>query len=155
MTRQEASDLFGWLKDSYPRNYAEADVRRVATVIDNLVDVFAHYAYKDVVAEYKRVFRNQKNEPHPSDIRRALKAERPIGKKQLEPDEAYEILRKQPKYAEMEMAYGERACRRAAKLCVETATIGELRFRLDHDLPCTETDYSAEIEAWKRRKNTK
>ena len=42
-------------------------------------------------------------------------------------------FKRHPKWDEMCRAYGERACRRAAKLCVETASIGELKFRLEND----------------------
>lgn len=142
MTRREANDLYGWLRDTYPRNYATADERRVATVIDNLAKVFAHNTYKDVQAEYERVFANQKNEPHPSEIRKSIKAE---VKKAVQAVDPYEVLRKHPKYAEIEHAYGARATRRAAKCCVETASIGELQFRLDFDTACTEKDYLAVI----------
>lgn len=150
MTRQEAANLHDWLRNSYPRNYRDEDDRQYATAVDNLADVFKYNTFPDVMAEYKRVYAQQKNEPHPSEIRRAVKAERKTAKKEREPDEAYEALRKNPRYAEYERAYGVRACRRAAKLCVETATLDELKFRLDHDISCTEKDYTAEIEAWKR-----
>lgn len=130
MTRQEAEYLYAWLENTYPRNYRDVDLRQKATAIDNLAKVFAHNTYKDVQAEYERVFANQKNEPHPSEIRKSIKAE---VKKAVQAVDPYEVLRKNPKYAEMEMAYGERACRRAAKLCVETASIGELKFRLERD----------------------
>lgn len=138
MTRQEAVNLYGWLRNSYPRNYRDVDPRQEATTIDNLAKVFAHYSYKEVQEEYERVFANQKNEPHPSEIRKSIKAE---VKKAVQAVDPYEVLRKHPKYAEFEMAYGERACRRAAKLCVETASIGELKFRLERDTPCREGDF--------------
>ncbi len=138
MTRQEAEYLYAWLENTYPRNYRDVDLRQKATTIDNLAKVFAHNTYKDVQAEYERVFANQKNEPHPSEIRKSIKAE---VKKAVQAVDPYEVLRKHPKYAELEMAYGERACRRAAKLCVETASIGELKFRLERDTSCREGDF--------------
>ena len=60
---------------------------------------------------------------------------RPAAGPEVDP---YEVLRKHKKWAEFCMAYGERTVRRAAKLCVETASIGELKFRLEHDTPCRE-----------------
>lgn len=135
MTRQEAEYLYGWLENTYPRNYRDADLRQKATTIDNLAKVFAHNTYKDVQAEYERVFANQKNEPHPSEIRKSIKAE---VKKAVQAVDPYEVLRKHKKWTEFCMAYGERTVRRAAKLCVETASIGELKFRLEHDTPCRE-----------------
>ena len=50
MTRQEAEYLYGWLTNSYPRNYRDADLRQTATAIDNLTKVFAHFQYKEVQA---------------------------------------------------------------------------------------------------------
>lgn len=135
MTRQEAEYLYGWLENTYPRNYRDVDLRQKATTIDNLAKVFAHNTYKDVQAEYERMYASQKNEPHPSEIRRAIKVET---KKVVNESDPYEKLRRHPKYAEIEMAYGARAARRAAKCCVETASIGELQFRLEHDTECRE-----------------
>lgn len=152
MTRREANDLYGWLRDTYPRNYATADERRVATVIDNLARVFANNSFKEVLDEYQRAYTYQKMEPHPSDIRAALKG----GPKRMaaaDQDDPYEKLRRDPKYAEMEYAYGARACRRAAKLCVEKCSIAELKFRLDHDTECTEKDYSDVIKAMRARQH--
>lgn len=130
MTRQEAEYLYGWLENTYPRNYRDADLRQKATTIDNLAKVFAHNTYKDVQAEYERVFANQKNEPHPSEIRKSIKAE---VKKTVQAVDPYEALRKHPKWYEFCEAYGEREAVRQAKCCVETASIGELKFRLDRD----------------------
>lgn len=130
MTRQEAANVYAWLRNTYPRNYRDVDPRQEATTIDNLAKVFAHNAYKDVQEEYERVFANQKNEPHPSEIRRAIKTE---ARKTVKAVDPYEVLRKHPKWAEMCQAYGERECIRQAKLCVETASIGELKFRLERD----------------------
>ncbi len=130
MTRQEAEYLYGWLENTYPRNYRDADLRQKATTIDNLAKVFAHNTYKDVQAEYERVFANQKNEPHPSEIRKGIKAE---VKKTVNEVDPYEVLRKNPQFAEMEHAYGAREIRRQAKCCIETASIGELKFRLERD----------------------
>ena len=138
MTRREASDLYGWLADTYPRNYKDADQRRIATVIDNLARVFAGNPFRDVLAEYQRVLMYQKTEPHPSEIRKALKGE---VRAAVQRDDPYEVLRRHPKYAEMELAYGERACRRAAKCCTETASIDELKFRLENDTTCREGDF--------------
>lgn len=130
MTRQEAEYLYSWLENTYPRNYRDADLRQKATTIDNLAKVFAHNTYKDVQAEYERVFANQKNEPHPSEIRKAIRSER---KKLVQAVDPYEELRKHPKWDDMCRAYGERTVIRQAKLCVETASIGELKFRLERD----------------------
>lgn len=131
MTRKEAADLYGWLSDSYPRNYKDADLRRQATITDNLAKVFAPFMFNEVLAQYEKVFAYQKNEPHPSEIRAALQADKkPKAEAKADP---YEVLRKHPKYAEMERAYGESTVRRAAKLCVETASCSELKFRLERD----------------------
>ena len=132
MTRQEAEYLYGWLENTYPRNYRDADLRQKATTIDNLAKVFAHNTYKDVQAEYERVFANQKNEPHPSEIRAALKGET---KKRAAraTDDPVTALRRQPGWDMLCQAYGEREVIRQAKCCVETASMGELRFRLDRD----------------------
>lgn len=151
MTRQEANNLYGWLSASYPRNYKDADPRQIATTIDNLAKVFAHYSFRDVQAEYERVYGLQKNEPHPSDIRKALKAETTHHKRGAEIDPLAK-LRQHPKWDEMCRAYGPRACRRAAKLCVETGTMDELKFRLENDTPCTEKDYSEIIAKWHKPK---
>ena len=140
MTRREANDLYGWLRDTYPRNYATADERRVATVIDNLARVFANNSFNEVLDEYQRAYTYQKTEPHPSDIRAALKG----GTKQkaaADDRDPYEILKQHRKWPEFCQAYGERACRRAAKLCTQTAGINELTFRLQHDLPCREGSF--------------
>ena len=138
MTRTEAEYLYGWLENSYPRNYRDADLRRKATTIDNLAKVFAHDTYKSVQEAYECIYAVQKNEPHPSEVRTNLMrggdARQAAG-----PDvDPYEVLRKHPKYADIERAYGARATRRAAKLCVETARCDELKFRLEHDTPCRE-----------------
>ena len=142
MTRKEAEYLYAWLRDTYPRNYREADARREATTIDNLAKVFAYYRYTEVQAEYERMFGFQKTEPHPSEVRAHLRAEEKQAEA-IQTMEPYEKLRRHPKYAEMERAYGERACRRAAKLCVETASIDELKYRLETDRPCREGDFLA------------
>lgn len=146
MTRQDAANLHDWLRNSYPRNYKDEGERQYATAVDNLADVFRNNAFVDVLAEYKRVYATQKNEPHPSEIRAAIKSET---RKAVKAEDPLEVLKRHPKWDEMCRAYGERACRRAAKLCVETASIGELKFRLENDIPCTEKDYSAEVRAWK------
>lgn len=130
MTRQEAYNLCLWLENSYPRNYRDADERRRATMVDNLAEVFRNNAFPDVMAEYKRVYSMQKNEPHPSEIRAAIKTE---ARQAVKAEDPLEVLKRHPKWDEMCRAYGERACRRAAKLCVETASIGELKFRLEND----------------------
>lgn len=141
MTRKEAEYLYAWLRDTYPRNYRDADARREATAIGNLAKVFAHYPYGDVHAEYERMLGIQKNEPHPSEIRANLKGET---RKQMAAatEDPYEKLRKTPEYAEMERAYGERACRRASKLCVEKASTDELKFRLERDTDCREGNFA-------------
>ena len=137
MTRKEAADLYGWLKASYPRNYRDVDARTMATTIDNLSKVFAQDQYIKVQAEYERIYGLQKNEPHPSEVKANLRGEREqvMAAATVDP---YEVLKAHPKYAEIAHAYGERTTRRAAKLCTMTATVGELRFHLEHDLPCRE-----------------
>lgn len=130
MTRQDAANLHDWLRNSYPRNYKDETERQYATAVDNLADVFRNNAFVDVLAEYKRVYATQKNEPHPSEIRAAIKSET---RKAVKAEDPLEVLKRHPKWDEMCRAYGERACRRAAKLCVETASIGELKFRLEND----------------------
>lgn len=130
MTRQDAANLHDWLRNSYPRNYKEEGERQYATAVDNLADVFRYNAFADVLAEYKRVYATQKNEPHPSEIRAAIKSET---RKAVKAEDPLEVLKRHPKWDEMCRAYGERACRRSAKLCVETASIGELKFRLEND----------------------
>ena len=132
MTRQEAEYLYGWLENSYPRNYKDADLRRKATTIDNLAKVFAGNTYKEVQEEYERIYSVQKNEPHPSEVRSNLRSE--ATQRTAAPSfDPYEVLQKHPKWDEFCMAYGERECIRAAKLCVQTGTIGELKFRLMYD----------------------
>lgn len=130
MTRQDAANLHDWLRNSYPRNYKDEGERQYATAVDNLADVFRYNAFADVLAEYKRVYATQKNEPHPSEIRAAIKSET---RKAVKAEDPLEVLKRHPKWDEMCRSYGERACRRAAKLCVETASIGELKFRLEND----------------------
>lgn len=130
MTRQDAANLHDWLRNSYPRNHKDETERQYATAVDNLADVFRYNAFADVLAEYKRVYAMQKNEPHPSEIRAAIKTE---ARKAVKAEDPLEVLKRHPKWDEMCRAYGERACRRAAKLCVETASIGELKFRLEND----------------------
>lgn len=130
MTRQDAANLHDWLRNSYPRNYKDENERQYATAVDNLADVFRNNAFVDVMAEYKRIFATRKNEPHPSEIRAAIKTE---ARRTVKAEDPLEVLKRHPKWDEMCRAYGERACRRAAKLCVETASIGELKFRLEND----------------------
>ena len=130
MTRQDAANLHDWLRNSYPRNYKDENERQYATAVDNLAEVFRYNEFVDVLAEYKRVYATQKNEPHPSEIRAAIKSET---RKAVKAEDPLEVLKRHPKWDEMCRAYGERACRRAAKLCVETASIGELKFRLEND----------------------
>lgn len=130
MTRQDAANLHDWLRNSYPRNYKDENERQYATAVDNLADVFRNNAFVDVMAEYKRIFATRKNEPHPSEIRAAIKTE---ARQAVKAEDPLEVLKRHPKWDEMCRAYGERACRRAAKLCVETETIGELKFRLEND----------------------
>ena len=141
MTRTEAEYLYGWLENSYPRNYRDADLRRKATTIDNLAKVFAHDTYKSVQEAYERIYAAQKNEPHPSEVKANLRGEREQVKAEAKAD-PYEVLQKHQKWFEMCEAYGERACRRAAKLCTQTATVGELMFHLEHDIPCREDKYN-------------
>ena len=141
MTRKEAADLYGWLKASYQRNYRDVDARTMATTIDNLSKVFARDQYTAVQAEYERIYGLQKNEPHPSEVKANLRGEREQVKAEAKAD-PYEVLQKHPKWFEMCEAYGERACRRAAKLCTQTATVGELMFHLEHDIPCREDKYN-------------
>jgi len=139
MTRQEAEYVYGWLENSYPRNYRDADLRQKATMIDNLTKVFTQFTYTDVQAEYERIYGNQKNEPHPSEVRANLMRGGDRRQSAAAPEvDPYEVLRKHKKWTEFCMAYGERTVRRAAKLCVETASIGELKFHLEHDTPCRE-----------------
>ena len=130
MTRQDAANLHDWLRNSYPRNYKDETERQYATAVDNLADVFRNNAFVDVMAEYKRIFATRKNEPHPSEIRAAIKTE---ARRTVKAEDPLEVLKRHPKWDEMCRAYGERACRRAAKLCVETSSIGELKFRLEND----------------------
>lgn len=130
MTRQDAANLHDWLRNSYPRNYKDENERQYATAVDNLADVFRNNAFVDVMAEYKRIFATRKNEPYPSEIRAAIKTE---ARRTVKAEDPLEVLKRHPKWDEMCRAYGERACRRAAKLCVETASIGELKFRLEND----------------------
>lgn len=130
MTRQDAANLHDWLRNSYPRNYKDENERQYATAVDNLAEVFRNNAFVDVMAEYKRIFATRKNEPHPSEIRAAIKTE---ARQAVKAEDPLEVLKRHPKWDEMCRAYGERACRRAAKLCVETASIGELKFRLEND----------------------
>ena len=130
MTRQEAEYLYGWLQNTYPRNYRDADLRQKATTIDNLAKVFAHNAYKDVQEEYERVYAFQKNEPHPSEIRKAIKTET---RKLVKAEDPFEVLQWHPQWDELCRAYGYSEVKRQAKLCVETGTIGELKFRLERD----------------------
>ena len=132
MTRTEAEYLYGWLENSYPRNYRDADLRRKATTIDNLAKVFAHDTYKSVQEAYERIYAAQKNEPHPSEVRQSLRGEE-RQQREVATVDPYEELRKHPQWDQMCHAYGERECIRAAKLCVETATIGELTFRLRYE----------------------
>ena len=132
MTRQEAEFLFGWIRNSYPRNYKDADPRQLATAVDNLADVFSAHSYQEVLAEYKRRYATQKNEPHPSEIRAAIKGET---KKRTAraTDDPLTVLRRHPKWDDICRAYGEKTVIRQSKLCVETATINELQFRLERD----------------------
>ena len=130
MTRQEAEYLYGWLQNTYPRNYRDADLRQKATTIDNLAKVFAHNTYKDVQEEYERVYAFQKNEPHPSEIRKAIKTET---RKLVKAEDPFEVLQRHPQWDELCRAYGYSEVKRQAKLCVETASIGELKFRLERD----------------------
>ena len=130
MTRQDAANLHDWLRNSYPRNYKDETERQYATAVDNLADVFRINAFVDVMAVYKRIFATRKNEPHPSEIRAAIKT---VARRSVKAEDPLEVLKRHPKWDEMCRAYGERACRRAAKLCVETASIGELKFRLEND----------------------
>jgi len=133
MTRQEAANLYGWLKATYPRNYRDADLRQEATTIDNLADVFGAFQYVEVIAEYKRTFKQQKNEPHPSEIRAAVRRDKRETRTAVAQEDPYDVLRRHPKWAEFCEAYGERECKRAAKICTQTASIGELKFRLLYD----------------------
>ena len=130
MTRQEAANLYGWLKATYPRNYKDADARQEATTIDNLSKVFAHESYMDVQTEYERVYATQKNEPHPSEIRAAVRRDKRETRTAVAQEDPYDVLRRHPKWGEFCEAYGERECKRAAKICTQTASIGELKFRL-------------------------
>lgn len=130
MTRQEAEFLFGWIRNSYPRNYKDADPRQLATAVDNLADVFSSYSYQEVLAEYKRRYATQKNEPHPSEIRKAIKTET---RKLVKAEDPFEVLQRHPQWDELCRAYGYSEVKRQAKLCVETGTIGELKFRLERD----------------------
>ena len=139
MTRVEAEYIYGWIENSYPRNYRDADLRQKATMIDNLTNVFAHNTYAEVQAEYERIYAVQKNEPHPSEVRANLMRGGDRRQSAAAPEvDPYEVLRKHPKWDDICRAYGERTVRRAAKLCVETARCDELKFRLEHDTPCRE-----------------
>lgn len=141
MTRKDAENLYGWLSSSYPRNYRDADARLVATTVDNLTKVFEHCTFQEVYEEYQRTFAHQKNEPHPSEVLSEIRRSKRETRKAEAQADPYEVLKANPKYAEIANAYGERATRRAAKLCTRTATIKELLFHLEHDIPCREGDF--------------
>lgn len=132
MTQNETKMLFEWLCNSYPRNYKALDQQQAQTAMDNLAYTFRGANFADVLAEYRHRYTTQKTEPHPSEIRAAIKGEqrRQIAKAETDP---LEKLKQHPKWFEFCQAYGEREVRRQAKLCVETGTIDELRFRLERD----------------------
>lgn len=133
MTRKEAEYLYGWLENSYPRNYRDADARRIATTVDNLGKVFAQFPYQDVLAVFEQIYASQKNEPHPSEVKARLMSEREERHGRAAEFDPYEVLRRKPEWDEFCHAYGEKACKRAAKLCVQTASIAELKWRLMMD----------------------
>lgn len=132
MTRKEAEFLFGWLSNSYPRNYRDMSDRTVATMVDNLAEVFSSYSYTEVLAEYKRRYAMQKNEPHPSEVRAAIRGETKQ-KTARAIEDPLQNLMKHPKWDDICRAYGYNVVKRQAKLCVETAGMDELRFRLERD----------------------
>lgn len=132
MTQNETKMLFEWLCNSYPRNYKALDQQQAQTAMDNLAYTFRGANFADVLAEYRHRYTTQKTEPHPSEIRAALKGET---KKRTAraTDDPVTALRRQPGWDMLCQAYGEREVIRQAKCCVETASMGELKFRLDRD----------------------
>lgn len=137
MTRNEAINLFGWLKDSYPRNYAGADERRVATILDNLTRVFAQEPFGAVLDEYRRVYCQQKNEPHPSEILAGLRNQRgPVvrGLEGPDPEEIYAKLQKHPEYDQLVRIYGKLEVRRMALISTQFGTMAELKWRLMNEV---------------------
>lgn len=133
MTRMEAINLLGWLKDSYPRNYAGADERRVATILDNLARVFANEPFGAVLEEYQRVYCQQKNEPHPSEILAGIKNKKGPAQRSMagpDPEAIYEKLKQDPEYDQLVHIYGKYMVRRMALICTQYGTMAELKWRL-------------------------
>ena len=132
MTLNETKMLYEWLSNSYPRNYKNLDQRAAQTALDNLAYTFRGYAFQDVLAEYRHRFTSQKTEPHPSEIRAALKQEtrQTVARASVDP---LQSLKQHSEWDQLCRAYGEKEVKRQAKLCVETGTIGELKFRLERD----------------------
>lgn len=130
MTRNEVVMLWDWLSKTYPRNYKNMDPAAVEISMDNMAYAFKGYTFPAVMAEYRHKYLVSKTEPHPSEIRSAIKAEVKQATKREDP---YEVLRRHPKWDEFCRAYGNKECVRQAKICVETATVDELKFRLERE----------------------
>lgn len=134
MTKSEAVNLFRWLAISFPKQYGNLSDEEVQTIVDNLAWCFRFNTYTDVLQEYRNAYTRQKTAPHPSEIANALKTITPaqIGHGGLIYD-CHIRLQKEPEYWQLCKQYGERYVYFIAKDCVETATIGELKWRIGND----------------------
>lgn len=132
MTLNETKMLYQWLSDSYPRNYKTLDQRGVSTAIDNLAYTFRGCSFPEVLAEYRHRFTSQKLEPHPSEIRAAIRQE---AKQQTvkAAEDPLQALKRHPEWDQICRAYGYNIVKRQAKICVETGSIAELKFRLQRN----------------------
>ena len=135
MTKPEAVNLFRWLAVSFPRQYGNLTDEEVQTIVENLAWCFRFNSFADVLQEYRNAFTRQKTAPHPSDIVLALK---PISSSQTTIHrgliyDSHKRLQTEPEYRQLCKQYGERYVYFIAKDCVETATIGELKWRITND----------------------
>lgn len=134
MTKSEAVSLFQWLSISFPKQYGNLSDAEVQTIVDNLAWCFRFNAYEDVLHEYRNAYTRQKSAPHPSEIAIAIKL---IDSSQTPHKgliyDCHKRLQEQPEYLQLCKQYGERYVYFIAKDCVETATIGELKWRIAND----------------------
>lgn len=133
MNTQETALLYEWLSASYPRNYKGLSEAEQKVRLDNLMYTFRKNSYADVINTYRRLYTEQKTEPHASEVLTAIrnKAGTPErGTDGPDPEAIYEKLKQDPEYDQLVNIYGKYMVRRMALICTQYGTMAELKWRL-------------------------
>lgn len=133
MNTQETALLYEWLSASYPRNYKSLTEAEQKVRLDNLMYTFRKCSYADVINTYRRLYTEQKTEPHASEVLTAIRSKAGPVARSLEgpdPEEIYAKLQKHPEYDQLVRIYGKLEVRRMALISTQFGTMAELKWRL-------------------------